>query len=260
MINNVLNIDCVHWLKSYIGKPFADLMIIDPPFNISWSYDIYIDKMSDNDFIEWNKSWISLSINKILKPTGQIMICMGDEYISEIDILCRKELKLYRQNWLVWHYEFGQSGKLHTRKRFTRSKTHILRFSKHRTNYTFNATQIAVPSFRQTKYGDKRADDRGKCPNDVFINKRIAGTHKDRFSGMSTQMPQNMIETWISAMSNPGDMVVDLMCGSGVVLAAAKRLNRQYFGCELSPSYHERVIKRLSITAHNNNLSLENQL
>ena len=47
--NTCVNTECVSWMNK-VKKPFADLVIADPPFNINWEYDVYLDKMSDDDF------------------------------------------------------------------------------------------------------------------------------------------------------------------------------------------------------------------
>ena len=245
-LNTCINAESLAWMQAYEGDPFADLIFADPPFNIKWKYDIYIDEMPDDQFIEWNRQWIRLATTKILKPTGQMYICMFDEYVSDIDLICRRELGLFRQNWLVWNFSFGQSGKLLERRRFTRSKTHILRMSKNENVFTFNPQDIAVPSDRQTIYNDKRADPCGKCPDDVLKFKRIAGTHKDRVPGMSTQMPIEMVTMLVAGATNAGDIVYDPFPGSGVSLRASKLLNRNYFGTELSPNYHQRMVAMLN--------------
>jgi DNA modification methylase len=246
-LNTCINRESVSWMTSYQGEPFADLIFADPPFNISWKYDIYIDEMSDTAFVEWNRNWLTQA-KQLLKPTGQIYVCMFDEYSSEIDLICRKELGLFKQNHLIWNFSFGQSGKLHERKRFTRSKTHIFRFSMDKKKFTFNPEDIAVPSDRQLKYKDKRADSRGKVPDDVLRFKRIAGTHEDRVSGVSTQMPIDMVTMLIAAVTNAGDTVYDPFPGSGVSLKASKQLGRNYFGTELSPGYHQIIMDSLNHT------------
>lgn len=246
VLNTCANTDCVKFMEEYDGPPYADLIIADPPFNIKWSYDIYIDEMPTTEFIKWNKRWI-IAAQRCLKPTGNLLICMGDEYVSRIDILCQDdpELQLIRKDWMIWHYKFGQSGKLHLRKKFTRSKTHILRFIKNENAY-FDAPAVAVPSDRQLLYNDKRADIRGKCPDDVFIYKRIAGTHKDRVTHLTTQMPIELVEVWVKALSPKGGTIFSPFAGSGVDLVAAYRNHRNFIGCELSPDYTRRIHERFT--------------
>lgn len=49
----------------------------------------------------------------------------------------------------------------------------------------------------------------------------------------------------VSALTSPGQIVLDPFCGLGSTLIACKRLNRKYIGCDLSRSYCQRAIKRL---------------
>lgn len=251
-IDTCLNTDSLKWMDEYQGQPFADLVFADPPFNIGWKYNTYDDEQPEDDFIDWNRRWINLAISKVLKPFGQIYICMGDEYVADICQICKRELKLTMQNWLVWHYTFGQSGKLDHRKRFTRSKTHILRFSVHPRKFYFDPISVAVPSGRLLEYADKRADPRGKCPDDVFITKRIAGTHKDRFPGMSTQMSEDLVKPWIIATTKAGDTIYDPFPGSGVSMVVAKKTGRHFFATELDTDYHSRILNRLNVLPHSN--------
>ena len=229
---------------SSITDPFADLIIADPPFNMNFKYDIYQDKKPISTYIGWCRDWINQCI-KLLQNNGNLLICMGDEHVSEIDIMCRN-MGLYRRNWIIWHYNFGQSGTLDHRKGFTRSKTHILRFTKNKNKIYFNAPAVATPSARSKIYADKRADPRGKCPDDVFIFKRIAGTHVERVKGIGTQMPTQLLKVWINAMCKPDGVVFDPFSGSGASLIAAKMLGRKYLGVELSPNYHNIILQRLS--------------
>jgi DNA modification methylase len=242
-IDTCINGDCLKWMRT-INTPFADLIIADPPFNIGYQYDAYDDSRPPSDYLEWCTEWIS-QCKKLLNDSGNILICMGDEYVSDIDIICRHKLGLTRVNWVIWHYKFGQSGKLDTRNHFTRSKTHILRYVKSKKFY-FNAAAVAVPSDRQRLYNDKRADPRGKCPDDVFIYKRIAGTHLERVKGIATQMPVQLLRIWIKAMCRPDGIVFDPFPGSGSSLIAAKYEKRHFLGVELSSKYYTEIIKRLS--------------
>ena len=251
MFNTCLNGDSTTWMKT-ITQPFADMIVADPPFNINYQYDIYVDNLSTDQYLDWCHGWIS-EASRLLLPHGNFLLCMGDEYVSDLDVIARREYGLHRKNWIIWHYGFGQSGKLNTRKGFTRSKTHILRFVKDTKNAYFNAAAVAVPSARATIYGDSRADPRGKCPNDVFMNKRIAGTHRERVPGIATQMPVELLQTWIKAMCRPDGCVFDPFPGSGASLVAAKSLGRSYMGVELSPQYTEMILNRpATVPSHNN--------
>jgi DNA modification methylase len=58
--------------------------------------------------------------------------------------------------------------------------------------------------------------------------------------------PSDLIEPCILAGSRPGDMVLDPFMGSGTSAAAAKRLGRQYIGCELNRAYEPLQLERIA--------------
>ncbi len=48
-----------------------------------------------------------------------------------------------------------------------------------------------------------------------------------------TPFPISFPEQVIRTFSSPGDLVIDPMCGAGWALVAAKRLHREYWGCDI---------------------------
>ena len=52
-------------------------------------------------------------------------------------------------------------------------------------------------------------------------------------TGYPTQKPERLLERIVRASSRPGDLVADLMCGSGTTLAVAARLGRRSIGADV---------------------------
>jgi DNA modification methylase len=52
-----------------------------------------------------------------------------------------------------------------------------------------------------------------------------------------TEKPVRVLEVWIRYLTDPGDVVLDPMCGSGSTLVAAKRAGRRFIGVERDPRY-----------------------
>lgn len=50
----------------------------------------------------------------------------------------------------------------------------------------------------------------------------------------ATQKPKELLERIILASSNEGDLVADFFCGSGTTCVVAKKLGRNYLGCDIS--------------------------
>jgi DNA modification methylase len=61
----------------------------------------------------------------------------------------------------------------------------------------------------------------------------------------SAPYPRALVEFFIKAFSDPGDVVFDPFLGSGTTMAAAYGLGRSAFGCEISPAYTDVICKRI---------------
>lgn len=60
--------------------------------------------------------------------------------------------------------------------------------------------------------------------------------------------PVALAERVIQIYTNPGDLVIDPMCGSGTTLAVANRLGRHAHGVELNPDYGLMALDRITQT------------
>ena len=251
------------------------LVFADPPFNIGYDYDRYDDRRDDGDYLAWCRDWIA-AISRVLTDDGTFWLAIGDEYAAELKTLATGGLPgapgvgLTMRSWVVWYYTFG----VYSPKKFTRSHAHLFQFVKDPARFTFNVDDptVRVPSARQLVYADKRANPKGRLPDDTWIAvpggvptmlhhhegvvlrpqdlqhgfrddgdvwyfPRVAGTFKERKGWHGCQMPERLLGRIISASSNPGDLVLDPFAGSGTTLAVAKKLGRDWLGFELSAEY-----------------------
>lgn len=243
--------------KTIIGS--VDLVIADPPFNIGFKYDEYDDNKSDEEYMKWTEDWI-VSMHIALKPEGAMWICIGDKYAAEVCVKA-KELGFHLRSWVVWYYTFG----VNCVNNFTPSHTHLLYFTKHATKFTFNVSDLKVPSARQLIYKDKRAKDGGRLPDNTWLLRpqnveaegglspdqdtwhlpRVAGTFKERAGYHGCQMPEAIMARIIKACSKPGEFVLDPFVGSGVSMIVAKKLDRCGMGIDISKNYITQGKKKL---------------
>ncbi len=227
----------------------VDLAFADPPYNIGYSYDLYKDNLDDPAYLAWTEQWVG-AVHRILKPAGTFWVAIGDEYAAEMKGICRKHGFSLR-NWVIWYYTFG----VHCTRKFSRSHTHLLYFTRDPKTFTFNDGDIRVRSARQLVYNDGRADPRGRVPDNTWILRpqdaagafgpdhdtwyfaRVAGTFKERAGFHSCQMPERLLERIIRCCSAPDDVVLDPFAGSGSTLVVAKKLGRRWVGVDVSPEY-----------------------
>lgn len=247
--NKIILGDCLDIMKEMPdGK--IDLIFADPPYNIGIRYDNHNDKMRYEDYINWSEKWIK-ECARLLSDKGSIYIAINDEHVAEI-VMILKKLGLTMRNWIIWHYTFGQAQK----KKFSRAHTHILYFTKDKENFIFNADDVRVQSVRQV-IGDKRANPKGKIPDDVWENgeakykedvwkvSRVAGTFRERVKDFPCQMPLKILERIIKVSSNKESIILDPFSGSGTTAIAAKKLGRRYTGIEISQKYKKMAENRL---------------
>jgi hypothetical protein len=64
-------------------------------------------------------------------------------------------------------------------------------------------------------------------------------------TGYPTQKPERLLERIIEASSDPGDLVMDLCCGSGTTAAVAARLGRRWIAADVGRLAVERTAGRL---------------
>ncbi|MCX6625231.1 MAG: site-specific DNA-methyltransferase [Acidobacteria bacterium] len=64
------------------------------------------------------------------------------------------------------------------------------------------------------------------------------GTH-------SAPFPRALVEFFLLAFSDPGDVIFDPFMGSGTTMAAAHVLGRAGYGCEISPGYCDVIVRRV---------------
>jgi DNA modification methylase len=61
----------------------------------------------------------------------------------------------------------------------------------------------------------------------------------------SAPYPRGLVEFFVKAFSDPGDIVCDPFLGSGTTMAAAHVLGRIGCGCEISPAYCDVILRRI---------------
>lgn len=249
--------DCLDGLAQ-LPDGSIDLAFADPPFNIGYDYDVYDDRRSDDHYLDWSRRWTA-EVARVLKPDGTFWLAIGDEFAAELKMIVQREHGLACRSWVIWYYTFG----VNCAKNFSRSHTHLFYFVKDPKRFTFYDSAIRVPSARQLVYADRRADPKGRLPDNTWILRpqeleegfgpsedtwyvpRVCGTFKERAGWHGCQMPEKLLGRIIRACSNEHEIVLDPFAGSGTTLAAAKKLNRRYVGFELSAEYAGRVEARL---------------
>jgi len=226
--------DAIALLKQ-LDDSSIDLIVADPPYNLGKDYGNNHDFKGFDEYIDFTRRWLTEAA-RVLKPTGTIYVFMGVRFISYLYDILERELKLYFNSWVVWHYTQG----LGKTKGFSPRHDDILVFTKS-TKYKFNLDEVRIPQ----KYYRARNNMRGANPGDVWKFSHVHYSNPNR-QNHPTQKPEGLIERMILASSDPGDMVLDPFSGSGTTMRVCQQLNRPGIGFELNPEYIELTKERLA--------------
>lgn len=95
----------------------------------------------------------------------------------------------------------------------------------------------------------KPAEEYGKRFNIWYY--KVGGGHvtKDKIAYQHPAIfPEELAKDHILSWTNPQDLILDPMAGSGTTLKMAKKLNRNFIGMEINPRYYEIMKNRLDMS------------
>lgn len=238
---NIILGDCLKELPKIKG---ARLIVADPPYNIDMSYgeDGIDDDLDEDEYLRWCQHWINLCTGALTKD-GSLWVIINDEWADQLAIMLTGA-GLHRRAWIKWYESFG----VNCTQNFNRCSRHILYYVVDPKRFVFNAESryIRRPSDRQAKYNDQRADPDGKLWDDVWTIPRLVDNAKERIPDFPTQIPLAITRAIVACASEPGDLVVDPLCGSASTGHAALELHRRFTGIEIGERFCDLATVRLA--------------
>ncbi len=255
--NQVIYQDCLKAMD-LLPDNFVDLMIVDPPYNITKNFGKNIFKeMEAKEYIKWMDQWLSKTV-RLLKEDASVYICSDWKTSLFIPEVAGKYFVL--QNRISWEREKGR-GALNNWKNCLED---IWFFSKTK-NYTFNldAVKIQRPVLAPYRDGKGKPKDwtetegqkyRLTSPSNVWTDISIPFWSMPENTSHPTQKPEKLIAKLILASSNEGDMVFDPFLGSGTTAVTAKKLKRRFLGIEREKEYVALALKRLDMADENSTI------
>jgi len=235
--------DCIEELKK-IPVESVDLIVTDPPFNIGKKYNSFVDRKSKEEYLEWCQKWLKECI-RVLKNGGALYLFNYPENNAYLMPFLDEILTFKR--WMTWHYPTN-TGMSPTN--FTRTQHSILFYVKGDKPKVFNKDDIAEPYKNPT---DKRIKElmkngkKGRTPYDVFNFNIVKNVSKDK-TEHPCQIPVLLIEIFVKASSNKGDLVLDPFGGSFSTAHACKKLDRNSISIEIDEHYCKIGKERLGNT------------
>ena len=245
--NKTINGDSFSVLKKIKNK-FVDLMIVDPPYNLSKNYHgfKFVGK-DDLSYELYTKSWIE-PILPLLKENASIYVCCDWKSSLIIGTVLSKYFNI--QNRITWQREKGRGAKSNWK-----NGMEDIWFATVSNKYTFNLDKVKVrrkviaPYRKEGRPKDwiesEEGNFRDTCPSNFWDDISIPYWSMPENTAHPTQKPEKLIAKLILASSNENDFIFDPFLGSGTTSVVAKKLNRNYCGIEQNPTYCAWIESRL---------------
>jgi len=219
---------------------FVDLLVVDPPYNLSKNYHgNKFGKTNNEEYREYTRSWLK-ECKRILKKDGTIYVCCDWESSVVIGEVLYEFF--YVWNRITWQREKGRGAKANWK-----NGMEDIWFATNSKNYTFNVEDVKVRKKVLTPYRvDGKPKDweeteegnyRNTYPSNFWDDISIPYWSMPENTEHPTQKPEKLIAKLILASSNKGNIVLDPFLGSGTTSVVAKKLDRHYIGIEQNPRY-----------------------
>lgn len=250
----VIHGDITDVLKE-LPDAFADLIIIDPPYNLSRRFGKqFFSKKTEEDYEEYLRSWLPEVCRK-LKDDGSLYLC-GDWHCTSLLQRVLAE-NLHILNRITWQRDKGRGAAANWKN----SMEDIWFAVKNPDNYHFNLDAVKMRRIVKAPYKtdgkpkDWHQNDDGKfrdtCPGNFWDDISIPFWSMPENTEHPTQKPEKLYAKLILASSMEGDTVFDPFLGSGTSAVVAKKLGRHFVGCEIEEEYCLVAQKRLNLAEDN---------
>ena len=233
----------------YLPESFADLIIIDPPYNLSRDFHGFKFKATDSErYSDYLRSWFP-KIVRTLKPNGSLYLCGDWKNTSVLQQVMSEHLTVL--NRITWQREKGRGAK----RNWKNGMEDIWFGVKNPDDYYFDVEavkmkrQVIAPYKKDGKPKDWHETNEGNFrlthPSNFWDDISIPFWSMPENTDHPTQKPEKLIAKLILASCPPGGTVFDPFLGSGTTSVVAKKLNRNYLGVEMNREYALWAEKRL---------------
>ncbi|WP_407985156.1 site-specific DNA-methyltransferase [Pontixanthobacter aestiaquae] len=244
-LGQILSGDCVEAMRS-IPDASIDLVFADPPYNLQLGGDLNrpdgsaVDAVTDDwdqfdsfkIYDDFTKAWLT-EAKRILKPDGALWVIGSYHNIFRVGAILQ-DLGFWILNDVVWRKSNPMPNFRGTR--FTNAHETLIWCSQgEKAKYHFNYRAM------------KTLNDELQMRSD-WVLPICGGGERLKEGGTKvhpTQKPEALLYRVMLATTEKGDVVLDPFFGTGTTGAVAKRLGREWIGCERESIYTEAALKRI---------------
>jgi site-specific DNA-methyltransferase (adenine-specific) len=234
-----------------IPVQFADLIVIDPPYNLTKDFNGFKFKSSsDDEYLDYLRSWFPAVVKK-LKTTGSLYLCGDWKCTSALQKVMEENLTVL--NRITWQREKGRGA----HSNWKNGMEDIWFGVNDKNNYHFDVEavkmkrRVIAPYKENGKPKDWEETEEGNFrltyPSNFWDDISIPYWSMPENTDHPTQKPEKLIAKLILASCPDGGIVFDPFLGSGTTSVVAKKLGRSYLGIEMNEEYAIWAEKRIHL-------------
>lgn len=232
--------DCTKVLP-LLPDGFADLVIVDPPYNIDKRFkQMRFRAMSDEGYEEFLESWMGVLCSK-LRPGGSIYVCCDWKSSCAVAKVLSRHVTIL--NRITWQREKGRGAKSNWKNSMEDIWFGVV--DPERYYFDLDAVKqkrrVLAPYRTDDTPKDWHQTDEGKfrltCPSNFWDDITVPYWSMPENTEHPTQKPEKLIAKLILASCPEGGVVLDPFVGSGTSSVVARKLGRHYVGIELDKYY-----------------------
>ncbi len=238
-INQILRGDCIEALRR-LPDACVDMVFADPPYNLQLDGALSRPDQSVVDAVDddWDKfesfatydsftrGWLK-ECRRVMKPNATIWVIGSYHNIFRVGA-AMQDMGFWLLNDVIWRKANPMPN--FRGRRFTNAHETMIWASRAESErkYTFH--------YETLKAGNEDTQARSDWYFPLCTgSERLKGA--DGAKAHPTQKPEALLAKILMSASNPGDVVLDPFFGTGTTGAVAKRLNRNFIGCERDAGY-----------------------
>ena len=249
-LNRVYVGDCLDLLR-HLPDGYAQLVIADPPYNLGPRLGAGKQWQHDDDWLPWCREWLS-ECQRVLSDDGNLFVYGIHHYLCFLQVHLYELGMLYRRQ-IIWHYENGFSTyrrnlATHYEPLLWFSKTDEYYFDEIREPYK-SAQRLQYKVIKNGKTWTPHPD--GRIAGDVWDVPTLAGRRfRNEKVDHPTQKPLALTDRIVTHFCAPSGLVVVPFSGSGTECVSAAQNGRQFWGCDVDPSYVKMSEQRIENAMH----------
>ncbi len=237
-------------IAEHLPTGFVDLLILDPPYNLSKNYHGHVFKAKEKDAYQ---TWFQNAI-EVLKPTlhSNATLYACSDWKTSVLIAPILESHFHIRNRITWEREKGRGSQTNWK-----NNAEDIWFCTVSDQYRFDVhavklkRKVIAPYRVRGKPKDWNEEGSGNYrlthPSNIWTDITVPFWSMPENTDHPTQKPEKLIAKLVLASTKKGDFVFDPFLGSGTTAVVAKKLGRKFCGIELNREYCCWALKRLAL-------------